>query len=594
MVSFLLTNLIPDGLIEFTHCAKGRNMILETWEVSGFKSIEKGEIDVSEITILIGKNNVGKSNVLDSLEKTQEEIKNSAKTPEFYLQNTLGKLETNKYSITLEFSLENHEVEAVKECLGGGLIELVENRGHLTKLRWMLSFDYQSPRTTEKTDELFTNWKDDWMTVDEAERIQDIGGIAREMRQILETSVKSWIFIGSFREPDDIGPTKFTEERLDRDGSNLVQKLHSLRNSSDSHIFDEIRNSYIELMEGIEDVDIKFSHETEGNSTVTIEVKEEIYSSTFKAEDISAGSKEILALLTKIHLAQENTGLLVIEEPELHLHPGAEQKIYDKIVNLVEEHDTQVLISTHSDVFVNQSDASSIIKVERPKHTVVRGIEEGELGIELADLGYSQSGLLQSDAVVLVEGLSDKLILSEWASNLGLDLDEEGISIVEIEGNIDSHGRSLVKLLYSFDIPYLFIIDSDDDEAEEVVMSYKAKINREDADDAQVWWHTTPDHFIAWEDSDIEHFLLESPEAIAAALGEDVEEIETIIDQAEAEKNVDVLERIWEEFDPDPEGVSTYEKDVHGRMIAKNMGEEELDEEVLDAMGEIQSLVSSD
>lgn len=246
-------------------------------------------------------------------------------------------------------------------------------------------------------------------------------------------------------------------------------------------------------------------------------------------------------------------------------------------------------------MFVNQSDTDSIVRVERDGETNLRKLERGEIGDELVDLGYDKSGLLQSNAVVFVEGLSDKLILSQWTATLGLDINEAGITIVELEGegNIGTHGRSLVKLLYSFEIPYLFVVDSDDDPPYDVIDKYKRKINREDddIDKNKIWWHTTPDHFHVWSGSDIEYFLLQAPQAIADTVGENKDTIIEAIKNSDEDKNADVLREIWEEYYADPEGITSYQKDLHGKMIAKQMDRDDMDEEIITVIKDIKGLV---
>jgi predicted ATP-dependent endonuclease of OLD family len=227
--------------------------------------------------------------------------------------------------------------------------------------------------------------------------------------------------------------------------------------------------------------------------------------------------------------------------------------------------------------------------------TELRSIDPEEVDVELKDLGYSKSGLLQSEAAVFVEGISDKLILTEWANTLDLNVDEEGVTIVEVEGegNVGTHGRSLVKVLQSFEIPYLFILDSDENDPNDVIREYKRKINRENdsVDQDKVWWYTTPEKFAAWSNSDIEYFLLNAPTAIADVLDEDVGVIKSIIEDSTSTENVEILRDIWSECHSDPSGITSYEKDVHGRMIAKKMDENMIDDEIVRVVDDIRNLI---
>ena len=146
-------------------------------------------------------------------------------------------------------------------------------------------------------------------------------------------------------------------------------------------------------------------------------------------------------------------------------------------------------------MFVNETDSSNIIRVSRDKATNLHKVTENTIDDELADLGYDKSNLLQSQAVVFVEGKSDERILIQLARNAGFDLQENNIETVELdgEGNIRSDGRSLVKLLYQMDIPYRFILDSHGDDPDEVADEHTSEINDRKGD-----WYTTPEQFIVW------------------------------------------------------------------------------------------------
>jgi predicted ATP-dependent endonuclease of OLD family len=318
------------------------------------------------------------------------------------------------------------------------------------------------------------------------------------------------------------------------------------------------------------------------NENTTVAIDEKGFDNGFELGEISAGSQEILVLLTKIVLAEENTDLLVMEEPELHLHPGAQQEVLQLIKDVADSDTPQVIISTHSEEFVDSSDATDIFRVERDKHTTIRTVSKDEVDNELEDLGYEKSGLLQSNGVIFVEGKSDELIIKQFAQTVGLDLDRKGIEVVELDGdgNIESDGRSLIKLLYAFDIPYLFIVDSHGESPDDVVEGYVEEINCRKGD-----WHTTPEYFFAWPEYSIETYLLEAPEAISSVLDVEVDRVqETIRENEDAEDKAEILEELFQqELDEE------YRKKLHGKLIAKHMTEAQIHEDVQKAIDKIRS-----
>lgn len=587
-------------------------MRIVRWSVEGYKSLEEAEIEVSDINTLLGKNNSGKSNIINSFRDYKKIVTGRPNYTWITSKITRGdEFDSTRFEVRLE--LAEDEQERLSEFLRGKGIGKRLRSVELSELKHHVEVDDGGQIIDESILILYRDewihaqfWDDNvqrslkWRQLPDTDYVgrgaNSNRGISGVFNDILQSSVRGWKFVDSFRKIEDHLPSQYTEE-LDSDGTNLVQVLDTL-SDNDEDRFAEIAETYVSIMEGVTAVETPFLPD-QGRNQSTIAVREENFSDSFNAEEISAGSKEILTLITQIYLAEQETDLLLLEEPELHLHPEAEQHIFDVISDIAGEDGPQVIVSTHSDVFVNQSEVSNLIRVERDGMTTLREVQQEDSWNVLTDLGYSKSGLLQSDAVVFVEGLSDKLILSEWTNTLGLDIESEGVSIVELEGegNVATHGRSLVKLLQSFGIPYLFVIDSDDSDARTVIDEYKRQINREDDDDideSSIWWYTTPDHFYAWSDSDIEKLLLQDPEAIGAVVGEDRDTIQQIITETESEveDNVEVLEKIWDECYVDPDGVTSYQKDVDGRRIAKHMTEGQMDEEIVDVVEQIESLLS--
>jgi predicted ATPase len=53
-----------------------------------------------------------------------------------------------------------------------------------------------------------------------------------------------------------------------------------------------------------------------------------------------------------IKLLKKNTGLALIEEPEIHLHPTAQGKLVDAFVDIIAKEKKQILLTTHSENIV--------------------------------------------------------------------------------------------------------------------------------------------------------------------------------------------------------------------------------------------------
>lgn len=68
------------------------------------------------------------------------------------------------------------------------------------------------------------------------------------------------------------------------------------------------------------------------------------------ALEVSKGTREVLVLVAMIAMANEGS-IVIIEEPEVHLHPQAVKEFREIIRELIVGKDLQVIITTHNPEF---------------------------------------------------------------------------------------------------------------------------------------------------------------------------------------------------------------------------------------------------
>lgn len=530
-------------------------MKLINYSVDNYKSIRHGEFDATSTTVIIGKNNSRKSNITESLKIFKDKIQSSERRvdsrldQDWFSRCVTGGNTDEEITWVLTFAPTGAEMEQIRSNLairsrahgeikvGDVLTEtdFSEIKVTLTASSYSsTTIEYQSkfnerfvPLSEIQSKNLHVNRRNCSVQVDES-----------IITELIRSSVSSWSFVDPIREPKNVMDS-VPSSSLDGRGTELVQVLHYLY-VNEEETFREIHASFLEIMEGISDVRSRFDMDHEDAGKITIMTDENEFNSRFKLSELSSGSKDILVLITQAYLSREETELLAVEEPELHLHPNAERKVFSILSEISENNDVQIILSTHSETFVNEVEVEDIVRTERDGETIIRHIEQGKVEQELADLGYNQSDILQAEGVVFVEGRSDRMILPELCRTDGLDIKSQGIEVVELEGegNTRRNARSLVKVLFSFDIPYLFLIDSHGNSTDDVEREYLNLVNRTDDDGNDVdrdtiWWHTEPRHFHIWDGYGIESYLV-CPEAIASVLNINIDEVKAELQEAEA------------------------------------------------------------
>lgn len=184
-------------------------------------------------------------------------------------------------------------------------------------------------------------------------------------------------------------------------------------------------------------------------------------------KNLSSGEKEVLNFIFILLALDLKDACVLIDEPEIHLHPQWQNKLIKLFRKLHGERNIQFIISTHSPVFVSRETIANIFRIYKPeKQTQITPKEKtDEWKKELAKeedlidiITYSNnSKLFFANKVVLVEGITDEIIFSYLIRTLGKD--EESIEVVNVNGK-DSFPK-YIKFLENFKITPTVICDLD-------------------------------------------------------------------------------------------------------------------------------------
>jgi predicted ATP-dependent endonuclease of OLD family len=123
-------------------------------------------------------------------------------------------------------------------------------------------------------------------------------------------------------------------------------------------------------------------------------------------------------LLTHLSRAN-NISLVVIDEPEIYLHPDVQRQLLTILRNL----NADVLLATHSVEIMGEADPSEILLIDKGKRSAhrLRDVEGMQLALE--SIGSVQNitltHLARTKKIVFVEGMDDYKIIRRFAKNLG-------------------------------------------------------------------------------------------------------------------------------------------------------------------------------
>lgn len=132
---------------------------------------------------------------------------------------------------------------------------------------------------------------------------------------------------------------------------------------------------------------------------------------------------------------------LLIEEPEAHLHPQKQNSFFNYLSSL-KDLGVQIFITSHSPTITAKSDLDDLLVLQKQEGLISGfAVKKSELSIKNKSylrkfLDVTKSQLFFSNGTIMVEGISEALLLPVFAEIMGVEfnLDKNGIELVNING----------------------------------------------------------------------------------------------------------------------------------------------------------------
>ncbi|HCP05172.1 MAG TPA: ATP-dependent endonuclease [Pseudomonas sp.] len=186
------------------------------------------------------------------------------------------------------------------------------------------------------------------------------------------------------------------------------------------------------------------------------------------------GYNNALFMATELVLLRdgEELALLLIEEPEAHLHPQLQERVQQLLERTSKAADegsrpVQIVMTTHSPSLAAGADIASMTLVSRAQ---LFSLAHGKTKLKKSDYDFlrrfidaTKANLFFARGVVIVEGPAEALLLPALATASGCSFNEHGISCVNVGGVGLYH---YARILQPFDgaaipIPVVCITDRD-------------------------------------------------------------------------------------------------------------------------------------
>lgn len=383
-------------------------MKLIEFSVNNYRSITKAnKIVIKDLTVLVGKNNEGKSNLLTALNVAMETMsrRSAVRIVGNRSRNRLYDWERDfpihiqsqknglKSIFKLTFNLDEEELSEFKRETG-----IRGNSDIHISIKYGKDTPYPEITIPKKGTNSYTKKSD--QILDFVSKRISFNYIQAVRTEEMALEVLNDVIKSELRCLDE-----------DDDYLGAVKKINKLQNEVLDNIANNLKEPLRVFLPQLESVTIKnnqerFRYNLRNDIDIMINDGNET-NINYKGD----GIKSLLTLaILKDRPQIAPISIIAIEEPESHLHSGAIHSLVDIINNISAKN--QVILTTHNPLFVQQNNLKSNIIVDRGTAEPAKSIAEirSILGVLPSD------NLRNANNVLVVEGEDDKLTLSKIIS----------------------------------------------------------------------------------------------------------------------------------------------------------------------------------
>ena len=410
----------------------GLVMLLESVSIKGFRNYADACIHFTKSTLIVGANNSGKSNLLFALRILFDP---TLSVKDFELSDVDFNIEALDDEVEITAKLATVDEPCLLSTFGKYLSD--EKEVYITyraRRDGTYSF-YAGPDRAEGLKKVTSRFYIQNLMLEYVESARDISAfIKRRQRSLIEHSKDR----RSEQEcEDDESRMRSIQQKLNE----LNDEISNLNYVSDSLV------SVNEEMEKLSFANSEFEAKfVAGNTDATRLVDNLRLAYLYGESPLTFGGdgrRNQLYFATwisdRIHgqvEQKETVYIFAIEEPEAHLHPHQQRRLASYLSGSIDE---QTLISTHSPQIVASARYAEILRMPAVENNAIRAsLNPVSVPVDLRRFGYRMdpitSEVFFADAVLLVEGPSERLFYTALANAIELDLDHLNISIIAVNG----------------------------------------------------------------------------------------------------------------------------------------------------------------
>jgi predicted ATP-dependent endonuclease of OLD family len=400
----------------FLQC-KGKKLQIKSVTIDGLKGFDKTTIELRPLSILTGPNNSGKSTVLQAIGLAFECIRRTIDYDKWKFA------ESGKAVSELMFLPVNHP----KDLWYERVIKPAKDKERIIRVKLKFSNDIE---VTAKIRYLFGFLNVGLENIPSNLTKDDVKQIADAIPTFIPAAP------GPDAHEDRLLPAKIHRTLNERQPSKIVRNIiFDLQEAQSKEELNYIQ-SVIKKYFSLETTKIAFDPNRD------VELRAPVEEGKYQLDIISEGSGFNQILLLATIIAWRKPAIVLLDEPDAHLHSSIQSNLLEFLSDLVERYNIQIILATHSKDLIGQASIDSIIPIDRSRkeigplqsldHLLLEYRRQG--AISNVDLAL----LYQTKKCIFVEGIRDINPIIQFAEHLNFDLFQGRNQVVLFElGGVD-------------------------------------------------------------------------------------------------------------------------------------------------------------
>ncbi len=387
------------------------------------------------VTVLTGRNNVGKTRVLRAIASLTAAFDSGASSP-----IPEARLIGGSYQVEADVSGPPAPRRWIAKQTGNEDFEAV----------WSTSGGNAALVTARQPNSILTG-----MAQPGPAAISQIASILPLSSQ-LRDAARTTVYFQPQRVPETVANT-VPESVPNPDAGNLGRVIYYHR-GHETAVMAEIDRLMAEMFPEID----RILAGPSGANQITVSVHDRYADRNVALSDVGTGLTQLLHLIASVLLMPSGRTML-IEEPTAYLHPAAE-RLLASFIRAHPEH--AYVISTHSPIFISALEPDRVVLLRRDATGIDLSPVIGSdvtMRQVLRELGVQPGDLALSERILFVEGVADLAIYPILLAKLGWDTEARSCGLIQLQGFGASRSArdTMRQLSEHIHVKHLVLLDGD-------------------------------------------------------------------------------------------------------------------------------------